>query len=61
MASRTKVIVAGAGIAGPILAVFLKLKGYDPVVYERTDAVGDAGQSLWCASPLSCCCLRTPH
>ena len=49
MASKTKVIIAGAGIAGPILAVFLKLKGYEPIVYERTDSLGEVGQSLWYA------------
>lgn len=41
--AKTKVIVVGAGIAGPVLATFLKLKGYDPVVYERTSGVGDKG------------------
>ncbi|KAI0087302.1 hypothetical protein BDY19DRAFT_955012 [Irpex rosettiformis] len=41
--SRTKVIIVGAGIAGPVLATFLKLKGYEPVVYERTSGVGDRG------------------
>jgi len=30
-----KVIVIGAGIAGPILAMLLKLKGFDVVVYEK--------------------------
>ncbi|KAH9920084.1 uncharacterized protein B0H18DRAFT_1096002 [Fomitopsis serialis] len=44
--TKTKVIIAGAGIAGPILATFLKLKGYDPTVYERVDALTDAGLSL---------------
>ncbi|KZT70893.1 FAD/NAD(P)-binding domain-containing protein [Daedalea quercina L-15889] len=50
MASETKVIIAGAGIAGPILAIFLKLKGYDPIVYERVEALDDAGLSL-CLQP----------
>ena len=45
--SPTKVIVIGAGIAGPLLAVFLKHKGYDPVLYERTEKVSTAGLSLW--------------
>lgn len=43
----TKVIVVGAGIAGPLLAVFLKRKGYDPVLCERTEVVSTAGLSLW--------------
>lgn len=50
MTSKTKVIVAGGGIAGPVLAIFLKMKGYEPIVYERTDALSDVGQSLWYAS-----------
>ncbi len=41
--AKTKVIVVGAGIAGPVLATFLKLNGYDPVVYEQTSGVGDKG------------------
>ncbi|KAH9920085.1 uncharacterized protein B0H18DRAFT_1025880 [Fomitopsis serialis] len=50
METKTKVIIAGAGIAGPVLAVFLKLKGYDPVVYERVDALADVGLAL-CMQP----------
>ncbi len=45
--SPTKVIIAGGGIAGPILATVLKEKGYEPVVYERHDSVPDAGLSMW--------------
>jgi salicylate hydroxylase len=44
--SQTKVIVAGCGIAGPVLAIFLKLKGYHPVVYERVESEADGGLSL---------------
>lgn len=44
--SPTKVLVIGGGIAGPILASFLKLKGYEPVIYERLDSAIDAGISL---------------
>ena len=44
--AATKVIIAGGGIAGPVLAMFLKAKGYDPVIYERTDAPTDQGLSL---------------
>ncbi|KAL1942512.1 hypothetical protein VTO73DRAFT_6114 [Trametes versicolor] len=44
--SKTKVIIAGAGIAGPVLAVFLKNKGYDPIIYERTDHPTVHGLSL---------------
>lgn len=43
--SKTKVVIVGCGIAGPVLATFLKLKGYDPIIYERThsDAPGGIG------------------
>ena len=41
--SKTKVIIVGGGIAGPTLATFLKLKGYEPIVYERTPDIGDRG------------------
>ncbi|RPD54084.1 FAD/NAD(P)-binding domain-containing protein [Lentinus tigrinus ALCF2SS1-6] len=46
MTAATKVIIAGGGIAGPVLAMFLKAKGYDPVIYERTDGPTDMGLSL---------------
>lgn len=39
----TKVIVIGAGIAGPVLATFLKLNGYHPVIYERVSGPTDGG------------------
>ncbi|CDO74349.1 hypothetical protein BN946_scf184645.g5 [Trametes cinnabarina] len=44
--SKTKVIIAGAGIAGPVLGMFLKAKGYEPIVYERTHQPTDNGLSL---------------
>ncbi|GJE95018.1 FAD/NAD(P)-binding domain-containing protein [Phanerochaete sordida] len=44
--SATKVIIVGAGIAGPLLAVQLKAQGYDPVIYERSDSISTAGLSL---------------
>ena len=46
MAATTKVIIAGGGVAGPILGILLKLRGYDPVIYERLDAPSDMGLSL---------------
>ncbi|KAM5543302.1 hypothetical protein V8D89_003176 [Ganoderma adspersum] len=42
----TKVIIAGGGVAGPVLAILLKLRGYDPIIYERLDAPTDMGLSL---------------
>ena len=44
--AATKIIIAGGGIAGPVLGMLLKRKGYDPVLYERTDSVSTAGLSL---------------
>jgi salicylate hydroxylase len=41
--SNAKVIIVGAGIAGPVLAIFLKIKGYAPVLYERTSELADRG------------------
>ncbi|KAJ7457350.1 hypothetical protein FB451DRAFT_1047267 [Mycena latifolia] len=43
----TKVIIAGCGIAGPILALLLKQNGYEPVIYERGKRTPEsAGLSL---------------
>lgn len=44
--AATKVAIVGAGIAGPVLAMLLKQKGYDPALYERTESVTSAGLSL---------------
>ncbi|OCH92776.1 FAD/NAD(P)-binding domain-containing protein [Obba rivulosa] len=44
--STPKVIIAGCGIAGPVLAVFLKLKGYEPVIYERLSGPENVGLAL---------------
>ena len=39
----TRVGIIGAGIAGPLLAMLLKQKGYEPVVFERNPAPSEAG------------------
>ncbi|MBA7491291.1 FAD-dependent urate hydroxylase [subsurface metagenome] len=44
--SEPKVLIIGCGIAGPVLAVLLKRKGYSPVVFEKVRQLGDAGASL---------------
>ncbi|KIM92045.1 hypothetical protein PILCRDRAFT_810062 [Piloderma croceum F 1598] len=44
--SETKVIIVGCGIAGPVLATFLKLKGYNVVVYERFKSDRESGSRL---------------
>lgn len=46
MSQPTRVIIAGAGIAGPVLATFLKLKGYDPIVYEKVPTNAVTGLSM---------------
>lgn len=42
----TTVLVIGCGVAGPVLAVLLKRKGYHPIVFEKVKQLGDAGASL---------------
>ncbi|KAK7039308.1 FAD/NAD(P)-binding domain-containing protein [Favolaschia claudopus] len=44
--SPTKVIIVGCGIAGPVLALLLKQKGYEPVIYERGKRDAGGGLSL---------------
>ncbi|GJE95021.1 FAD-dependent monooxygenase [Phanerochaete sordida] len=44
--SPVRVAVIGAGIAGPVAAMFLKQQGYDPVIFERNDGVTDAGLGI---------------
>lgn len=41
-----KIIIIGSGIAGPVLAILLKQKGYYPVLFDRLDGVVEAGISL---------------
>ncbi|KAK0508487.1 hypothetical protein JMJ35_008763 [Cladonia borealis] len=43
--SRT-VLIIGCGVAGPVLAILLKRKGYTPIVFEKVKELGDAGASL---------------
>ncbi|PWY83626.1 FAD/NAD(P)-binding domain-containing protein [Aspergillus heteromorphus CBS 117.55] len=46
MSSRPTVLLIGCGVAGPVLALLLKQKGYHPIVFEKVAALGDAGASL---------------
>jgi salicylate hydroxylase len=41
-----RVGVVGGGVAGPVLAIFLKLKGYEPVVFERQKGFTDRGVGI---------------
>jgi salicylate hydroxylase len=40
------VLVVGAGIAGPTLALLLQQKGYLPVLVEKVLDLGDVGVAL---------------
>ncbi|EXJ65991.1 uncharacterized protein A1O5_10968 [Cladophialophora psammophila CBS 110553] len=40
------VLIIGCGVAGPVLAVLLKRKGYTPIVFEKVKQLGDVGASL---------------
>ena len=44
--SPVRVGVIGGGIAGPVAAMFLKQKGYEPTIYERTESPSDAGLGI---------------
>jgi salicylate hydroxylase len=44
--SSTNVLIIGCGVAGPVLAILLKRKGYTPIVFEKVKQLGDAGASL---------------
>ena len=41
-----KVLIIGCGVAGPVIALFLKRKGYSPVVVERAQSLGYEGSAL---------------
>ncbi|KAK1977244.1 hypothetical protein LZ30DRAFT_692296 [Colletotrichum cereale] len=43
--SSSKVLVVGCGVAGPVVACLLKQKGYEPIIFERSEALGDVGAS----------------
>ena len=41
-----RVLIIGCGVAGPVIALLLKKKGYAPIVLEKVRELGDAGASL---------------
>ena len=47
-----RVAIIGAGVAGPPLATLLKMKGYDPVMFERIDGPSTGGLALGYVSAL---------
>ena len=44
--ASTRVGIIGGGLCGPVVAMLLKLRGYDPVIYERSTSVKDTGLGL---------------
>lgn len=40
------VLIIGCGIAGPVLGIFYKRKGYHAIVFEKVKELGDAGASI---------------
>ena len=41
-----KVLIIGCGVAGPVIALFFKRKGYSPTVLERSKSSGYEGSAL---------------
>jgi 2-polyprenyl-6-methoxyphenol hydroxylase-like FAD-dependent oxidoreductase len=48
--SSRRALIIGGGVAGPVLALFLKQAGFDPQVFEASDGPNDAGGALGLAS-----------
>ncbi|KAE9381867.1 FAD/NAD(P)-binding domain-containing protein [Stipitochalara longipes BDJ] len=40
-----KVLIIGCGVAGPVVALFIKRKGYSPIVLERSKSSGYEGSA----------------
>lgn len=51
MATQTSVLIAGAGIAGPALAILLNKNGFKTTIVERADGIRTAGQQIDVAGP----------
>ncbi|KAF8584805.1 FAD/NAD(P)-binding domain-containing protein [Ramaria rubella] len=43
---QQRILIIGAGIAGPVLAVLLKLRGFEPVIYEKNGSTEAGGIGL---------------
>ncbi|WP_228391321.1 NAD(P)-binding protein [Komagataeibacter medellinensis] len=46
MKARKKILICGAGIAGPVCAYWLHQYGYEVVVAERARTLRDGGQNV---------------
>ena len=46
MTRSPRALIVGCGIAGPVLAILLKNKGYETIVFEKVQKLGDVGASL---------------
>lgn len=44
--SSPAVLIIGCGVAGPVIGIFLKRKGYSPIIFEKAQTPGDVGASL---------------
>jgi salicylate hydroxylase len=44
--STPNVLIIGCGVAGPVIALLLQKRGYEPIVFEKVRELGDAGASL---------------
>ncbi|CZT10299.1 uncharacterized protein RAG0_14819 [Rhynchosporium agropyri] len=46
VAKKPRVLIIGLGIAGPLLALLLHKKSYNPIILEKVSSLGDAGAFL---------------
>lgn len=51
MTAQTSVLIAGAGIAGPALAILLNRHGFKTTIVERADQLRTAGQQIDVTGP----------
>ncbi|CZT52826.1 uncharacterized protein RSE6_14206 [Rhynchosporium secalis] len=46
VAKKPRVLIVALGIVGPLLALLLQKKGYNPIILEKVSSIDDAGASL---------------
>ena len=46
MKTNKRILISGAGIAGPALGFWLHRYGYSVVIAEKADAIRDGGQNV---------------